>query len=633
MILSLMIENFLPFRERVTLPLANRGLVLVNGENRVSAAASGNGVGKTSLAHAICWGLFGVDLAWRRADAVCNRFTTGQTVVRLDMDDALGPWSVTRTRRPHGLSVTGIDGVLENEDMAVLQEKIEQRLGFGLQTFLNAVVFGQGAFDRFSKASQDEQVRMLDEIQGVDFSDSLRRAIDWRKALSSKSDETTRALAAAKTQQAAHEQSVVDQRAAHDRFAEEQAARIAELTGKVDGLAAAVVAAESLLGHARATAGRIPALELILAELAAGERAAAACQVQADGARRDWHQVVGEVASLEAELRAVEALPTCPTCLQDVQANKAALKRVRERYGVLIADAADHVAQLGKAKAASDRDLSESSRERAEVFARLDAATQDRPRGEQPGRFVAMLAGQVTPAQVQQREAAVAAAQLALDAHGVAVTEEWGRSWTGSVALAQAEAAALAARTQAGVHEAQLRRLTEAAAIAEYWVEAFGDRGIRSLLVDAVAGFMNERIAYHLETLAAGEATCVMSATTPTKKGTVRERISFATTWTWGAKDTDGSGGQDRRRDLAVFAAAQDLAESRSARPFPIKIFDEPGDSLDSRGKELFAEWVRLQARDRTTLLVTHDQELAGYVEADAVLTVVMDAGGARIES
>jgi DNA repair exonuclease SbcCD ATPase subunit len=192
----------------------------------------------------------------------------------------------------------------------------------------------------------------------------------------------------------------------------------------------------------------------------------------------------------------------------------------------------------------------------------------------------------------------------------------------------------VALATAEGQRAETLKKLDVAIRMADYCVEALGDRGVRSLLVDGVADFVNERVARHLEVLAAGEATTRMSATTDLKKGGARERISFKTEWAWGGSGPDdGSGGQDRREDLAVFASMQDLAESRSARPFPLKAFDEPFDALDSRGKELAAAWVRGIARERgTALLVTHSEELAALAEPDVTWTVVMRKGGATVE-
>ena len=99
-----------------------------------------------------------------------------------------------------------------------------------------------------------------------------------------------------------------------------------------------------------------------------------------------------------------------------------------------------------------------------------------------------------------------------------------------------------------------------------------------------------------------------------------------------GAAAGSGSHGQDRRVDLALFAALQDLAESRSARPFPFRVWDEPGDALDSTGRELFARWVQAEARARGTgFLVTHAPELAESVRADRTWTVVLEKDGATV--
>jgi DNA repair exonuclease SbcCD ATPase subunit len=190
MILRVIARHFLPFRDKVEFPLADQGLVLIRGDNRVSAALNDNGSGKTSILHAIAWCLFGEDLAGRKADAVANRFTTETCQVQVDIEDEQGIWSVIRRRRPAALWVEG-EGILpaEESNMDVVQEYIESRVGFGLRTFRNAVVFGQGAFDRFAQAEQGEQMKMLDEIQGIDYSTPRAGATDWRKNLVAKMGE------------------------------------------------------------------------------------------------------------------------------------------------------------------------------------------------------------------------------------------------------------------------------------------------------------------------------------------------------------------------------------------------------------------------------------------------------------
>jgi ABC-type transport system involved in cytochrome bd biosynthesis fused ATPase/permease subunit len=151
---------------------------------------------------------------------------------------------------------------------------------------------------------------------------------------------------------------------------------------------------------------------------------------------------------------------------------------------------------------------------------------------------------------------------------------------------------------------------------------------------DSVADFLNDRLAHHLSVLAAGEADVTVSALTALKKGAVKERMSVTASWGWGAGSYGaGSAGQGGRVNLALVAAHQDLAERRSARPFPLRIFDEPECHVDPRGQEILARWIRQEAARRgTTFLVTHNPLLAELVEPDRTFTVVLDNEGARVE-
>src|SRR3990167_11164767 len=74
---TLTVENFLSFRKPQTVPLADLGLVLVRGDNRVSGAASSNGSGKTAIFDALCFALFGLTTRGLKADDVACRFTDG----------------------------------------------------------------------------------------------------------------------------------------------------------------------------------------------------------------------------------------------------------------------------------------------------------------------------------------------------------------------------------------------------------------------------------------------------------------------------------------------------------------------------------------------------------------------------
>jgi DNA repair exonuclease SbcCD ATPase subunit len=628
MITKLVVENVLPFRGRVELDLADRGLVLVRARNEVSEAADSNGSGKTSLLHAICLGYFGVDLVGRRADAVACRFTEGPGVIEIHNADALGAWGVRRQFRPSKLTTWGIPGVLENEDIAVLNEKVAQRLGLGLRTFKNAVVFGQGAFERFAQAGQDEQMRMLDEIQGVDFREALKRAQTWRKGLTERLGLERQASNEVIAKLDGLARVIASLATARDAFESERAAQVERLRSTVS-------AAEARVAAVRGEFDVVQAAGVCLAKLVVEQAKADACEAERKNAEFVWAKADGlceqRIRRLKDFVDRLDALAeddACPTCRQPVKSRKAAIRKLFDADLVRLTGESDD-AELAVAKA--KKVLDALAGKLMKQMARLDAAV---PGGEDAGKYIAGLRNLCDGRNVGRLRDSMDRAEAEVARAITEVEVVRATAWFGQESLTDAERERVELATVQDHAERQLGKIEAAVRMADYCVEAFGDRGIRSLLVDGVADFVNERVAAHLEVLAAGEATVRMSATTDLKKGGARERISFKTEWAWGGDGPlDGSGGQDRREDLALFAAVQDLAESRSARPFPIKIFDEPFDALDSRGKELAAAWVRGIARSRgTALLVTHSEELAQLAEPDVTWTVVMTREGATVE-
>jgi len=84
------IEGFACFGKTSITGLANRGLVLVDGENYYSESAENNGSGKSSLFEAICWCLFDQTTKKQLADDVISTFVKGGTRVRARIVDPVG---------------------------------------------------------------------------------------------------------------------------------------------------------------------------------------------------------------------------------------------------------------------------------------------------------------------------------------------------------------------------------------------------------------------------------------------------------------------------------------------------------------------------------------------------------------
>lgn len=611
-ILSLSMQNFLSYRAPLTLPMADLGLVLVRGDNRVSQAADSNGAGKSAIFSALAMALYGETLGGQKGDEVICRFAPkGEPMVlTVELEDAQGRWRIQRTRRPPGLTIT--PPPTSQTYAKDVQEAITQRLGMGFRTFRNAVVFGQGAFERFAQAEQADQLRMLDEIQGLDFRQALERAKIWRgealgriDTLSQEEQGLTQEIATLTATQA---QLLRDR----DTYQGVQGQRIKVAQDRLTALhtqvaehAVLVQQAEHARGEIDATRRALEARTKMEQRRTKFEHEIGLLDNQIIRAKQDYDDHQQTLASLTHS-------KSCPVCHQGI--NPTAIGKT---FRALMATLQE---QQGTAKQ-KQKDL------RAQIV-KVDTLLQTAPRPEALGSLQALaanLAGLTGGLKVLQGRLQEATAE---------VTRERAAEWEGEPSLRLVHKNLDAAQTHLRTVGEQMQRAAVTLRVAEYGVEAFGDRGLRSLLVDSVAGYLNQRLHAHLGVLAGGEVQTLLSATTPLKGGGTRERLSLTSAWAWGgATKGAGSAGQDRRIDLALFAALQDLAESRAARPFPLRIWDEPGDALDARGQELFIAWVGQQARARGTgFLVTHNPYLADAVVADQTWTVVLDRTGSHVE-
>jgi DNA repair exonuclease SbcCD ATPase subunit len=622
-ILSMEGEHLLSFQEKFEVPMSDLGLVVVKGENEVSEAADSNGAGKTSLIVTIpSWILFGMTPGGLRGDEIACRFTDEQARGRMVLEDERGKWAITRTRRPATLSVEGTDW--DGEDMKSLQVRIESRLGWGFKTFRNAIIFGQGNFERFSLAEQGEQMKMLDEIQGVDFTRALARAETWRKDLKAKLDHLEHSIRVDEEAMARLETSVNQLEQARRQFDENKRARVSELEGM---RARAVTERDHALKRMEDLIQRQEAIEeqkKLWRAIDAQSKLVAAAAKDADSSAANVKKEERLLEGKESQVEGLISAGRCPTCRTKFTPD--VVGKIRVAYEPDLTEARQ---ALSEARAVADR----MQHAYTLAAAKLKSLAKMWP---YPSLDISHLT------KLEAEEGSVALEQIRREYTRLGgeverltgdISAEEKKTWEAQTTLETTKQELSVIRTRLKESRVQVTRSIKGVKVAAYWVQAFGDRGMRSLLVDSVAGFLNDRLAHHLSILAGGEVMVEVSATTALKSGGQKERLSITPVWAWGAAGAGlGSAGQDRRVDLALFAALQDLAESRSARPFPLKIFDEPFDALDTKGKEIAVTWAKEQAAERgTVFLMTHSEEVSSVVSADEIWTVILDKDGSHV--
>ncbi len=161
--------------QHLDLPLANRGLVLLEGINHDDGGA--NGVGKTSIFKALCWTLYGDSLSRVRADDVIRldvqtkQPVTGGTFGEVELDLNGHRALVTRHRqhRKHRnkllLTIDGTDktGATDRDT----QDCINELLQLDAKSFLTTVLFPQNAVG-FAAGTDADQKAVLEKILSLE---------------------------------------------------------------------------------------------------------------------------------------------------------------------------------------------------------------------------------------------------------------------------------------------------------------------------------------------------------------------------------------------------------------------------------------------------------------------------------
>lgn len=174
---TLKMENFLSY-ESAELNLSDRGLVLVEGENRDSGGS--NGAGKSAIFEAICWCLFGYTNRGLKANDVCRLGSTG-TRVEVSVTSGDGQEYTVIRNRNHKTEGNRLVWKHGETDLSLgsdreTQGRINGLLQLDADSFNSVVLFPQGA-SGFASLTDGEQKAILDKVLGMQrFSDAHARA-------------------------------------------------------------------------------------------------------------------------------------------------------------------------------------------------------------------------------------------------------------------------------------------------------------------------------------------------------------------------------------------------------------------------------------------------------------------------
>ena len=589
---SIYIENFSSF-EKVLFEYKNKGLHLIQGENLDSSSADSNMSGKTNLFEALLWGLFGEATKEKNVDGAKLSSYTSNSVIRRGQKECLvsisfesngDKYGIWRTRSKSGASNLELlkGGTrIKGSSKAATQSAIEQVLGLDYNTFTQVVLFGQG-IRRFSQARDSERKQILEQLLQLDvFSSGLVGIRESKARLSiaeseidksigrieAKLEELDLQLDSAKTMYMASELSSKEWKVA--------------LKKRKDGIR------EQIKGKQKKITNLIASLKTALTKVSSFLE-----KIKAGEKYRTRYNSVGAKLSDLNSLASIERTryddledteSECPTCEQSI--SEEHLVKVRKKcYSRLIA--------INRRRQKLDDQYADLRLEIVNLNATEALLNTEKGMVTHCEEWIEEHTNRLA----NQKESLKDIEKLSPDAIKPDRT-----------ALGAVEARMAMARVEHAELTGQLITIHKELEDVEFWEHAFGNQGIKSLMMDNILPILNSRASKYIALLSGGEIDIEFDTESYTGAGKASDKFDVRITTSAGEGYHYASGGGRRRVDFAIALALQSL-QSQTGHKCNLFILDEPFESVDETGQEELVNLLRQysEEHDVAVYCITH---------------------------
>lgn len=658
------IQNFLGLKEAV-IELDDKGLVLIQGDNKDDTSADSNGAGKSSLIDAVCWACYGATARDLSGDDVINHVAGKDCIVEAQIVDGEDEYTITRWRKAKGfhkrsgvaLEVNGVDKSGGTDTLT--QAAINEVMGCTADVFNAAVYAGQEKMPDIPSMTDRNLKSLIEEASGIEIVEAaygiarerVREAVSTKelkdtqvakaKDLADQCKTVLERMEASAKEWKAGRKEIVDaatdiiQRAAkeiiriealveHEREKgfdtrlEEIETRIAEYMAEIRLVDDAIAG----VGKEEKEASRLSkAVNHLEGSVSLAKRQAIASTEAFKKAKRNYENAESELG---------EPCRTCgkPKTEEDLGEIKERLKEAARQAK----DEAQHdrtVLESEKAKLETAKaEYEEYQANRTDISAEIDrkrvlnekvtTLTEGKNKLTAKLRAIEELESDLVNAERKHTEAIDRKKTL----------EEAENPHAANVAKSQEEYNAALDKIEPA--EDAFAEAARQVLIAEHVAKTFGPKGVRAHILDTVTPFLNDRTAYYLSTLSDGTIEAVWTTLTESSTGELKEKFSIMVQKNGAGKFASLSGGEKRKVRLATMLALQDLVASRASKPISLWVGDEIDNALDPAGLERLMSLLEMKAREKGTVLIVSHLDLGDWVR-DTV-TVTMEGKQATVE-
>lgn len=614
----------------VELELDNRGLVLIEGKNESNNTFESNGSGKSSTLTTITYSLFGQTPYGLKADDVINRKVGDNMSVILHFEVDGTPYRVERYRkhRKHKNKVRLFQGDTEitGKSAKDTDSKVQELFGIDYPTYTNSILQGQGEMEVFTKATDKGKKEILENITNISV---YKKAQEVAKEKAS--SETTKLSSLRATLNTLNTKlENLDALDETDRNNYTYTSNmIKETETKLEHASSSLEQFESTspLSTLEERKNLLEAIEMpeVSSQESSEETALKekinTTQQTGNSVTNQVQNMVSDIHKKKKEQEGLDTQTNCSYCGAPLDASHAEkeYKRLEEEIGNLTATVASTKDMFdNQFTPMLDMMKSELQQLMDERYESIKESQREYQYAQQELSQIYQQINQYNQ-QVYNYQSEISSLEASLESLNK-VPKPVPRDKEREELNEEIE--------QLNI---DLLATTNKQEQYENAVKIFSNSGIRSIVLDLVTPYLNERANKYLATLSGSDIEILFTTQVQNKDGSLADKFDVQIINASGGDSyKSNSEGEKRRIDLAISFAIQDLVLSKTNLKTNIAMYDECFEGLDEVGCENVITILKeRQEQLGTIFVITHNKHLASLFES--VITVEKKNGISEI--
>lgn len=628
-------NNFMAIKE-AELELDNQGLILIEGVNKTNDSFDSNGSSKSTLVSSITYALYGKTEKGLKADDVVNKYEKKNTSVILSFNIGEDNYRVERYRKhkefKNKVKLFCNDKEITGSTNDVTDKQIQDLFGIDFNTYVNAIIYGQGDIPMFSQATDKGKKEILESITKVEVykkaQDVAKEKVKEVEEQQNKEQQEIEKLGYQKElkqeqfdKEVSKYNQVMEQKKQEEETfkqrQEEYNNKVKELDEQINTLKQNIPEIENTEfifsdNYNKAKEG----IELIKNNIN-------------DKLMPVWNQeelservVDQEIRSIQSKINQLDTNDHCPVCGSPIDNSHKVKEKEKENMETQISQEQEKLKQHKENKQKIEdkkRELETKINQLEQMMKEEDLQKQNHDR-------------EIQKQYQQQQEVYNNISQLENSKSGLQ------KPTLNDYSYIEKPDEKLYKKEQSDIdktidkHKDKVVQLETKKNKYSNAVDAFGNKGIRSVVLDFITPFLNERANEYLQTLSGSDIEIEFQTQVKNSKGELKDKFDVIVKNSNGGESYKAnSAGEQKRIDLSISFAIQDLIMSKDDISTNIALYDECFDGLDTIGCENVVKLLKDRLKTVSTIFViTHSESLKPLFEN--VITMVKEDGVSRLE-